>query len=59
MAISGLDIWRSANELIKYYGDEAWTQAVLKYFELKCSGDAEDGNVWRRIARAVDTMMTR
>lgn len=53
MPVSDLDIWRSANVLIKQYGEKAWTEAVLKYFEMNRSGDVEGANVWRRIARAI------
>ena len=53
MPVSDLDIWRSANLLIKQHGAKAWTEAVLKYFEMKRAGDADGVKVWRRIARAI------
>ncbi len=53
MPVSDLDIWRSANELIKQHGEKAWTEAVLKYFEMKRAKDLEGIAVWRRIARAI------
>jgi len=54
MSVSDLDIWRSANELIKQYGEEAWTEAVTRYFNVREKGDKEGMAVWRRIARAID-----
>jgi hypothetical protein len=53
VAVSDLDIWRSANEMIKQHGEKAWTEAVLKYFEMKRAKDLCGIAVWRRIARAI------
>jgi hypothetical protein len=53
MPVSDLDIWRSANLLIKQHGERAWTEAVLRYFEMKRAKDVEGVRVWRRIARAI------
>ncbi len=53
MPVSDLDIWRSANELIKQHGERAWTEAVLKYFEMRRAKDLGGIQVWRRIARAI------
>lgn len=53
MPVSDIDIWRSANLLIKQHGDKAWTEAVLRYFEMKRAKDLDGVKVWRRIARAI------
>jgi hypothetical protein len=53
VTVSDLDIWRSANELIKQHGERAWAEAVLKYFEMKRAKDLHGIRVWRRIARAI------
>ncbi len=53
MPVSDIDIWRAANLLINQYGDKAWTEAVLKYFEMKRAKDSNGVRVWRRIARAI------
>lgn len=53
MPVSDLDIWRSANLLIKQHGEEAWTEAVVKYLEMKRAKDSEGAITWRRIARAI------
>lgn len=53
--VSDLDIWRSANLLIKQHGEHAWTEAVLKYFEMRRAKDEEGIKAWRRIARAIST----
>lgn len=53
VAVSDMDIWRSANQLIKQHGEKAWIEAVLKYFEMKRAKDCRGTQVWRRIARAI------
>lgn len=54
MTVSDRDIWLSAAEMIKAHGEQAWEEAVLRYFDLKQSGDEEGMATWRRIARAID-----
>jgi hypothetical protein len=51
MPVSELDIWRSANELSKAYGEEAWDRAVERYFEMKEKGNKAGVKVWRQIAQ--------
>jgi len=58
MPVSDLDIWRSANELSKAYGEEAWDHAVERYFEMKQKGDSEGMKVWRRIAQLLNRPAT-
>jgi len=53
MPVSDLDIWRSANLLIKQHGETAWDEAVVKYFEFHQIHDVEGMAVWRRIAKAI------
>ena len=47
--ISDLDIWRSANELIKQFGDTADIEAAARADELLDKGDLEGQRVWLRI----------
>jgi hypothetical protein len=54
--ISDLDIWRSANELIKQFGDTANIEAAARADELLAKGDIDGQRVWLRIARAVDEL---
>jgi hypothetical protein len=58
MPISEKDIWRSAAEMIKAHGENAWDEAVKRYFDLKENGDTEGMAVWRRVARAIDEFST-
>jgi len=53
MTVSDLDIWRSAKVLIEKHGEEAWTEAAVRYFDLKSKNDMEGMFVWRRIAQAI------
>jgi len=53
MPVSEIDIWRSANELIKLHGEKAWDEAVVRYFELRKADDHAGMDVWRRIANAI------
>ncbi len=50
------DLARTAALLIKQHGEEAWTEAALKYFEMKERGDEEGMRVWRLIAGVINEM---
>jgi hypothetical protein len=54
--ISDLDIWRSANELIKHFGDTADIEAATRADALLNKGDLEGQRVWLRILTAVDEL---
>ena len=54
--ISDIDIWRSANELIKQYGDTADIEAAARADEFEAKGDRDGQRVWLRVARAIDKM---
>ena len=56
MTVSDRDIWLSAAQMIKAHGDEAWDEAVTRYFNLKEAGDHQGMATWRRIARAIDEL---
>ncbi len=47
---SDLDIFRSANELIKQFGDAADIEAAMRADELMEAGDMEGDAVWLRRA---------
>lgn len=59
MSVSDRDIWLSAAEMIKTHGDDAWEEAVSRYFDLREKGDHDGMKVWRRIARAIDDFTSR
>ena len=54
--ISDLDIWRSANELIKQFGDTADIEAAARADALLDKGDLEGQLVWLRILTAIDEL---
>ena len=51
---SDLDIWRSANELVKRFGDTADIEAAARADELLAKGDIDGQRVWLRILKAID-----
>ena len=53
---SDLDIYRSANELIHQYGDEAAIRAAMRADTLAEKGDLDGYAVWRRILTAIDVI---
>ncbi|MEZ5833313.1 MAG: hypothetical protein R3D05_19230 [Dongiaceae bacterium] len=54
--ISDLDIWRSANELIKQFGDTAEIEAAARADALLDKGDLDGQRVWLRILKEIDEM---
>ena len=54
---SDIDIYRSANELIKQYGDAADIEAAMKADECLAAGDMEGEAVWLRIVKAVEELL--
>ncbi len=55
-AASILDIYRSANELIKQYGEAADIEAAMRADECLAAGDMEGEAVWLRIVMAVEAL---
>ncbi len=56
---SDLDIYRSANELIKQHGEDAPIEAALRADELAADGDMEGRAVWLRIGRAIKELQSK
>ena len=54
LMIHDLDIYRSANVLIREHGDEAVIAAVKHADAMLAKGDLEGQVVWKRIVRAVE-----
>lgn len=48
-----IDIWRSANQLIKSYGDKAAERAAAKVVEMQRAEDADGMTVWLQIMLAI------
>ena len=56
---SDLDIYRSANELIKQHGDAADIEAAMRADECLAAGDIEGEAVWLRIVKAIEELGAR
>ncbi len=56
---SDLDIYRSANELIKQFGDAADIEAAMRADELMDAGDMEGEAVWLRIVKAIEELQSQ
>ena len=55
---SDLDIYRSANELIKQHGEDAPILAAMRADQLMEAGDMEDRAVWLRIVKAIEELLS-
>ncbi len=51
---SDLDIYRSANVLIREHGEDAALEAAMRADAMLEKGDLEGQAVWKRIVRAVE-----
>ena len=51
---SKLDIFRSANILVKRYGEDAAIEAAMRADAMLDRGDLDGCAVWKRIVRAVE-----
>ncbi len=51
--IRDLDIYRSANVLIREYGEDAAVEAAMRAIAMLDKGDLDGYAVWKRILRAV------
>ncbi len=56
---SDLDIYRSANELIKQFGDAADIEAAMRADKCLVAGDMEGEAVWIRIVKAVEELLSK
>jgi len=52
--IPDIDIWRSANVMVKRYGEDAALEAAKRADELLEAGDTGGCAVWKRIVAAVE-----
>ncbi len=55
---SDLDLYRSANELIKLFGDAADIEAAMRADERLAAGDMDGEAVWLRILKAIDELLS-
>ncbi len=56
---SDLDIYRTANVLIKQHGEDAPIHAAMRADAMLKAGDLEGWAVWKRILRAVGAVLSR
>ncbi len=56
---SDLDIYRSANELIKQFGDAADIEAAMRADECLAAGNMEGEAVWLRIVKAIEELQSQ
>ncbi len=54
--IPDLDIYRSANLLVKHHGQDAPTHAAMRADAMLEAGDPGGCAVWKRILRAVEEL---
>ena len=54
-----LDIYRSANVLVKRHGSDAPIHAAMRADELLDKGDLEGYGVWKRIVKAVEELLSK
>ncbi len=54
---SDLDIYRSANVLIREHGEDAALEAAMQADAMLAKGDLEGQTVWKRIVRAVEEIL--
>ncbi len=51
-----VDIWRSANVLVKQHGEDAPIQAAMRADAMLAKGDFDGYAVWKRIIQAVEEL---
>jgi hypothetical protein len=56
---SDLDVYRSANELIKQHGDAADIEAAMRADKCLAAGDMEGKAVWIRIVKAIEELLSK
>ena len=56
---SDLDIYRTANVLLKQHGQDAPIQAAMRADELLEAGDLEGCAVFKRVIKAVEEMLSK
>ncbi len=54
--IPDINIWRSAQLMIRQYGDAAVSEANARASALTEQGDSAGGAMWRRIRQAIDQL---
>ncbi len=54
-----LDIWRSANLLVKHHGEDAPIEAAMRADAMLEKGDLDGYAVWKRVIKAVGELLSK
>ncbi len=57
--ISDLDIYRTANILVKQHGEDAPIQAAMRADTMLGKGDLEGCAVWKRVVRPAEELLSK
>ncbi|MCH7888318.1 MAG: hypothetical protein IIA00_03465 [Proteobacteria bacterium] len=57
--VSEIDVFRSADALVKQHGDEAAIHAAMRADAMLDKGDLDGQRVWLRIVKAVGELLAR
>ncbi len=57
--IADLDIYRSANVLVKHHGQDAPIHAAMRADAMLDKGDLDGCAVWKRIVKAVEELLSK
>ncbi len=57
--VSDIDIYRTANILVKQHGEDAPIHAAMRADELLEEGDLDGYAVFKKVVKAVETLLTR
>jgi hypothetical protein len=56
---TNIDIYQTANELIKQHGDDAPIHAAMRADELLDAGDIDGQAVWKQILAAIEELQSK
>ncbi len=56
---SDLDIYRTANELIKQHGEDAPIHAAMRADEMLEAGDLDGQSTWKQILKTIEELQSR
>ncbi len=57
--LEDLDIYRSANLMIRQHGDDATIEAAKKADAMATKGDREGARTWLRVLQAIDQLQAK
>ncbi len=56
--VTEIDVYRTANEYIKQYGENATVHAAMKVDEMLEKADFDGQSVWLRVIKAIDELQS-